>query len=97
MVTAFPDARIEAKNTIAQGNTVVVEGVFTGTHNGPLKTPMGDVAPTGKKVAGDFIQVFEVDRGLIKRAHLIYDQVELMKQLGLAPAPPAAATTKTQR
>src|SRR6266567_355375 len=97
MVTAFPDARIEAKNIIAQGNTVVVEGVFTGTHNGPLKTPTGDVAPTGKKVAGEFIQVFEVDRGLIKRANLIYDQVELMKQLGLAPAAPPAAATKTQR
>ncbi len=97
MVTAFPDARIEAKNIIAQGNTVVVEGVFTGTHNGPLKTPMGDVAPTGKKVAGEFIQVFEVDRGLIKRANLIYDQVQLMNQLGLAPAAPPAAATKTQR
>jgi len=96
MVTAFPDARIEAKNTIAQGNTVVVEGVFTGTHSGPLKTPMGDVAPTGKKVAGEFIQVFEVDRGLIKRSHLIYDQVELMNQLGLTPAAQPTATTKAQ-
>jgi len=96
MVTAFPDARIEAKNTIAQGNTVVVEGVFTGTHSGPLTTPMGDVAPTGKKVAGEFIQVFEVDRGLIKRSHLIYDQVELMKQLGLTPAAQPTATTKAQ-
>src|SRR6266852_3955056 len=96
MVTAFPDARIEAKNTIAQGNTVVDEGVFTGTHSGPLTTPMGDVAPTGKKVAGEFIQVFEVDRGLIKRSHLIYDQVELMKQLGLTPAAQPTATTKAQ-
>jgi predicted ester cyclase len=86
MVRAFPDAKVEAKNTIAQGNTVVVEGVFTGTHSGPLKTPMGDVAPTGKKVAGEFIQVVEIDRGLVKRSHLIYDQVQLMQQLGLSPA-----------
>jgi hypothetical protein len=48
-------------------------------------------------VAGEFIQVFEVDRGLIKRAHLIYDQVELMKQLGLTPAAPVTATTKAQK
>jgi predicted ester cyclase len=90
-VNAFPDARIENKNVIAQGNTVVVEGVFSGTHNGTLKTPMGDVPATGRKVKGEFVQVFEVDRGLIKKARLIFDQVQLMTQLGMAPAAPQQA------
>ena len=94
MLKAFPDNRIEAKSTIAQGNTVVVEGVFHGTHGGPLKTPMGDLPATGKKVSGKFIQVFEVDRGLVKRSELIYDQAELMMQLGVVPAAPAAAKSK---
>jgi predicted ester cyclase len=85
-IKAFPDARVEAKKTIVQGNTVVVEGVFTGTHAGPLKTPMGDVPPTGRKVKGEFVQVFEIDRGLVKRNHLIFDQAEMMTQLGVAPA-----------
>jgi predicted ester cyclase len=85
-IRAFPDARVENKKLIAQGNTVVVEGVFTGTHAGPLKTPMGEVPPTGRKVKGDFIQVFEIDRGLVKRDYLVYDQVDLMTQLGMAPA-----------
>jgi predicted ester cyclase len=91
-VTAFPDARVEAKNIFTQGNTVIVEGVFTGTHAGPLKTPMGDVPATGRRVSGEFIQIFEVDRGLVKRDHLVYDQVQLMTQLGLAPAAPAQAS-----
>jgi predicted ester cyclase len=95
-ISAFPDARIENKNVIAQGNTVVVEGVFSGTHNGTLKTPMGDVPRTGRKVKGEFVQVFEVDRGLIKNARLIFDQVQLMTQLGMAPAPPPQAV-KTAR
>ena len=90
-VNAFPDARIENKNVIAQGNTVVVEGVFSGTHKGTLKTPMGDVPATGRKVKGEFVQVFEVDRGLIKNARLIFDQVQLMTQLGMAPAAPQQA------
>src|SRR5437868_5508194 len=42
-ITAFPDARLETKNILAQGNQVVVEATFVGTHNGTLKTPMGDV------------------------------------------------------
>jgi len=85
-IKAFPDARVEAKKIIIQGNTGVVEGVFTGTHAGPLQTPMGEVAPTGRKLTGEFVQVFEIDRGLVKRNHLMYDQVEVMTQLGMAPA-----------
>jgi len=95
-ITAFPDARIETKNIFTQGGHVIVEGVFTGTHDGVLKTPMGDVPATGRKVKGEFVQVFEVDRGLIKTQHLMYDQVQLMTQLGMAPAPPQQSV-KTSR
>ncbi|HKV87883.1 MAG TPA: ester cyclase [Candidatus Dormibacteraeota bacterium] len=87
-VTAFPDARVEAKNLFAAGKTVIVEGIFRGTHNGTLKTPMGDVPATGRKVEGEYVQIIDVDRGLVKRSSLIYDQVQLMTQLGMAPAPP---------
>jgi predicted ester cyclase len=84
-VKAFPDARVEAKHIFTQGSAVIVEGIFTGTHDGTLQTPMGDVPATGRKVKGEFIQVFEVDRGLVKRNNLVYDQVQLMTQLGMAP------------
>src|ERR1700730_2575034 len=90
-ITAFPDARVDAKKMIIQGRTVVVEGVFTGTNTGTLKTPMGDVPATGRKVSGEFIQIFEIDRGLVKRDHLMYDQVDLLTQLGFAPALPQPA------
>jgi predicted ester cyclase len=90
-LTAFPDARIETKSIYAQGNHVIVEGLFTGTHNGPLKTPMGDVPATGRKAKGEFVQIFEVDRGLVKKSTLLFDQVQLMTQLGMAPAPPQQA------
>jgi predicted ester cyclase len=85
-IRAFPDARVEAKNIIVQGKTAVVEGVFTGTHSGPLKTQVGEVPPTGRKLTGEFVQIFEVDRGVVKRNALIFDQVDLMTQLGMAPA-----------
>jgi len=94
-ITAFPDARVDAKKIIVQGRTVVVEGVFSGTNNGTLKTPMGDIPATGRKVSGEFIQIFEIDRGLVKRNHLMYDQVDLMTQLGMAPAPQPAAKAKS--
>jgi predicted ester cyclase len=89
-ITAFPDAKIETQEIFAQGNKVATKAQFVGTHNGTLKTPMGDVPATGKKVRGDFVQLFEIDRGLAKSAHLMFDQVQLMTQLGMAPAPPQA-------
>ncbi|MHB8587704.1 MAG: ester cyclase [Candidatus Dormibacteraceae bacterium] len=94
-VSAFPDARVEAKNIFTQGGTVIVEGIFTGTHDGTLKTPMGDVPATGRKVKGEFVQILEVDRGLVKRNSLLYDQVQLMTQLGLAAAAPSQAAKST--
>src|SRR6202795_2616859 len=90
-IRAFPDARVEAKNIFTAGSTVIVEGVFTGTHGGTLKTPMGDVPATGRQVKGEFVQILEVDRGLVKRNSLLYDQVQLMTQLGMAPAAPNEA------
>lgn len=95
-ITAFPDARVEAKNIFTQGGTVIVEGVFTGTHGGTLKTPMGDVPATGRKVTGEFVQILEVDRGLVKRNSLLYDQIQLMTQLGMAPAA-SSETAKSTR
>jgi predicted ester cyclase len=87
-INAFPDARVEAKNIFTQGTHVIVEGIFTGTHNGTLKTPMGDVPATGRKVRAEFVEILDIDRGLVKRDALIYDQAELMTQLGMAPAAP---------
>ena len=92
----FHEPLVLAVGPLAQGNQVVVEGVFTGTHNGTLKTPMGDVPATGNKVSGEYIQVFDVDRGLVKKVHMIYDQVQLMTQLGMAPAPPQQATKSSR-
>lgn len=95
-ITAFPDARIETKNIFAQGKHVIVEAVFTGTNDGPLTTPMGQIPATGRKTRGEFVQIFEVDRGLVKKSTLMFDQVQLMTQLGMAPAPPQQAV-KTSR
>jgi predicted ester cyclase len=96
-VKAFPDARVEANQIHTAGNTVIVEGIFTGTHDGTLQTPQGNVPATGRKVRGEFIQIFEVDRGLVRRDHLIFDQVQLMTQLGMAPAAQAQAGSRTAR
>lgn len=96
-ISAFPDAKIDVKTIFGTGKQVAIDAVFSGTHNGTLKTAMGDLPPTGRKVNGQFLEVFEIDRGLIKHAHLMFDQVQLMTQLGLAPALPQQAAKPVGR
>jgi steroid delta-isomerase-like uncharacterized protein len=88
--TGLPDSRMEVTSVIESGNCVVIEGVYTGTHTGPLMTPQGEVPPTGRKLTLPLCDVFEVAAGRITRLRVYYDQMTFAAQLGLLPEPAAA-------
>jgi predicted ester cyclase len=85
--TAFPDAQAELIRAVEAGDTVMTEGVFSGTHTGPLATPAGEIPPTGNSLELKFADVFVIRDGLIVEHHIYYDQVAFLTQLGLMPAP----------
>jgi ketosteroid isomerase-like protein len=80
---AMPDARAIVEKAVESGDTVAVEGRFTGTHTGPLATDDGDVQPTGAAVDLRFADVSQVRDGKIVAYHTYYDQLGLLTQLGL--------------
>ena len=81
--TAFPDVVIEEVRSWAPSPDVaIMEFRFTGTHTGPL----ADIPPTGRRVTGMVCNVVEVRDGLIWREHEFFDELSLLRQLGLAPA-----------
>jgi steroid delta-isomerase-like uncharacterized protein len=83
---AFPDMRVDVKQTIAEGDLVVINMTVTGTHSGPMNMPNGQTIPaTGKKISVSGSNSFELANGRILRNSLYYDQLGLMAQLGLAP------------
>jgi ketosteroid isomerase-like protein len=84
---AMPDARLNFKSAVEQGNTLAVEGTFTGTHTGPLLTPTGEVAPTGRSIELPYIDVYTAEGGLLVTHRVYYDQITMLAQLGLIPAP----------
>jgi len=88
-VTAMPDSRMEVTSLIESGSHAVVEGVYTGTHTGPLATPQGEVPPTGRKLSLPLCDVFEIAAGRIMRIRAYYDQMTIAAQLGLVPEPAA--------
>jgi steroid delta-isomerase-like uncharacterized protein len=93
MRQTFPDARLEVKTIVAEGNAVAVEYIFSGTNKGPARLPNGDtVPPTNKRMEGPAFDLGVFDNeGRLTSLHQYFDTARAMQQLGLAPAPAAAA------
>jgi DNA-binding CsgD family transcriptional regulator/ketosteroid isomerase-like protein len=85
--SAFPDVHVEVHNVHFIDDVAVEEGTFSGTHNGVLHTPTGDVPPTGRAVSVDYIHVLRFRDGLHVSFNLIFDRLLMLEQLGLVPAP----------
>jgi len=89
--TAFSDAHVDVQAAHIMDDVAVEEGTFTGTHNGVLNSPMGDVPPTGRFVKVDYIQVLRFRDGKHLSFNLMFDRLMMLEQLGLVPAPAEAA------
>jgi ketosteroid isomerase-like protein len=60
---AFSDAHVEVHDLLFAGDVAVEEGTFTGTHDGVLHTPTGDIPPTSRPVKVGYIQVLRFRDG----------------------------------
>lgn len=57
--------------------------IFTGTMKGSMKTEEGEIPPTNEKFKVKFCTVAHWKNGKIVEENLFYDQVGLMKQIGI--------------
>ena len=78
-LTAFPDMHMAVEERIVEGNLISTRWRVTGTHDGPL----GDIAPTGKKVdiSGQLIMRFEGTK--VAEEWEVFDEMAMLKQLGV--------------
>ena len=84
---AFPDIAIVPKKLIAEGDLVVVYWIASGTNTGA-----GNGLPaTGKKVEQSGITIWRIVDGKIKEEWSAFDQLSMMKQLGLLDQKPSGA------
>ena len=84
---AFPDLRAEPQNTIDGWDTVVVQELATGTHNGPL----GPIPASGRPLSLAVCVVFRFgEDGLITAADYYWDQLSMLQQIGAVAVPAAA-------
>jgi steroid delta-isomerase-like uncharacterized protein len=81
--SAFPDVRITIEDLVAEGDRVAARWSATGTHRGEL---MG-IPATGKRVTVTGIEINRIVDGKIVEHWESFDQLGMMQQLGVVPAP----------
>lgn len=75
----FPDFHETIEDLIAEGDKVWVRFTFTGTHTGEYR----GVAPTGKKVTAEIVDIFRIVDGKVVEWWEVADALKMSKQLGL--------------
>jgi steroid delta-isomerase-like uncharacterized protein len=81
---AFPDSKgtFQGSHVVNDG-TVVLELTWKGTHKGPLQTPTGAIAPTGKPIEVRACAIVEIagERARLQRHY--FDMATLLRQIGV--------------
>lgn len=80
---ALPDSKATFGHEFVMDNTVVLEITWRGTHTGPLPTPRGEIAPTGRTIELRACQVIEVSGERVKTVRQYFDMATLNQQLGV--------------
>jgi steroid delta-isomerase-like uncharacterized protein len=83
--TAFPDSKATFHAAHVSENTVVLEMTWQGTHKGPLQTPRGAIAATGRRIDLRACAVVDIvgDKAGAQRHY--FDMATILQQIG-APA-----------
>lgn len=87
MWEAFPDGRITTAGQASTGSWAAVEGTFTGTHAGTLRSPAGEIPASGRRVQLQCVVVYGVASDRIVSKHFYFDRLELLSQIEAIPTP----------
>jgi steroid delta-isomerase-like uncharacterized protein len=81
--SAMPDLRVVVEDMIAEGDKVATRYTLEGTHESELF----GVPPTGQQLSIKSITVEQVSDGKIRDHWRVTDELGMMQQLGVIPAP----------
>jgi steroid delta-isomerase-like uncharacterized protein len=87
---AAPDNRLTPVSTYEAGDTIIVEGIYTGTHTGPLTGPEGTIPPSGRSFSFTYCDVLRARDGKFVSHHIYWDNASFLGQIGALPVPAAS-------
>ncbi|CAA9499019.1 MAG: hypothetical protein AVDCRST_MAG30-1799 [uncultured Solirubrobacteraceae bacterium] len=87
MLTAFPDLHIEPRHDVADDDHVVVAYTVSGTHQGDFQ----GIAPTGRRIEVNGIQIGRFEDGRLVERWGSSDELGILQQLGAEPTTPGGS------
>ncbi|MET0282158.1 MAG: ester cyclase [Steroidobacteraceae bacterium] len=92
IVRTFPDVKVRVVEIVARADQVYALCKFSGTHEGVGQLPIDGgllvgVPPTHKHFENDVVHIFTFRNGSIINHVGVRDDLAMMTQLGLSPAP----------
>lgn len=91
---AFPDLKPTVKRSYELGDTFVGEIEWEGTHRGSVDTVLGPIPASNKVVHLSGITIYRLKDGKFVEIRTFLDQLGLLRQLGVMPAPGAPAAKR---
>lgn len=83
---AFPDQKFQPQLVLVNGKNIFAVNLVTGTQSGPMKTPMGEMPASNKKMGMLwFHRIVVNDANNAVDEYPYMDAATLMSQLGMAP------------
>jgi len=83
MSAAFPDMHRELHHMHVAGDVVIVELSLQGTHQGPLRLPVGTILPTGKTMNAPCCDIFTLVNGKVRLFNCYNQASVILAQLGV--------------
>ena len=78
---AFPDIHYTIEDTVAEGDRIATRWTLRGTHRGEFLS----IPATGNQVSVEGIHILRVADGLIMECWESWDQLGMLRQLGVLP------------
>jgi len=80
---SFSDVNGKVTSSLESGNRVAIEVTWTGTHDGPLPLPTGEVPPTGKSIEIQASIWCTLDGQKVAEIHNYVDVLTMLQQIGV--------------
>jgi predicted ester cyclase len=88
---AIPDLHAVIDETMVDGDKIIFVWTFSGTQSGVFRTPLGDIPPTGKKVAFSGVAIDRLVEGKVVEEWVYFNVLDFLLQLGFSVVPPQPA------
>jgi steroid delta-isomerase-like uncharacterized protein len=88
--TAFPDFKLQIKESFGQGDHIASHWTVTGTQRGEFQ----GIPASGQRIEVSGMSLDRLRDGKVVSEHVYFDRLALLEQLGASPASTAASGTR---